>query len=160
MQAIDVMQRNLVTVSPRDTVIHAAQLMLDHRISGLPVVEADGSLVGIVTEGDLLHRVENDTDRSRSMLSQMFASPTRLAAEFVKSTGRKVRDVMTREPIAAPETALLADIAALFDRHKIRRVPVTRGMALVGIVTRADLLRALVGSGSARAGDLGVVDFR
>jgi len=115
--------------------------------------------VGVVTEGDLLHRVENDTDRTHSLLSQMFASPARLAAEFVKSTGRRVRDVMTREPIVVLETALLADIAELFDRHKIRRVPVTRGTMLVGIVTRADLLRALVGSGAARTGDLAVVDF-
>lgn len=160
MQAIDVMHRNLVTVSPRDTVIHAAQLMLDYRISGLPVVEDDGRLVGIVTEGDLIHRVENDTDRTHSLFSQMFASSAHLAAEFVKSTGRQVKDVMTQKPIAAPETALLADIAELFDRHGIKRVPVTRGTSLVGIVTRTDLLRALVGSGVARTGDLGVVDFR
>lgn len=160
MQAIDVMQTKLVTVSPHDTVEHAARLMLEHRISGLPVVEDGGRLVGIITEGDLLHRVENDTDRSRSLLSEMFASPARLAAEFVKSTGRKVQDVMTREAIAVPETALLADIAGVFDMHGIKRVPVLRDMTLVGIVTRADLLRALVGSGAARPGDLGVVDFR
>ena len=160
MQAIDIMQTKLVTVSPRDTVIHAAQLMLDNRISGLPVVEDDGRLVGIVTEGDLIHRVENDTERTHSLLSEMFASPARLAAEFVKATGRQVKDVMTREPIAAPETALLADIAELFDKHRIRRVPVTRGINPVGIVTRADLLRALVGSGMARPGDLAVIDYR
>ena len=160
MQVIDVMHRDLVTVSPCDTVIHAAELMLEHRSSGLLGVDNDGRLVGIVTEGDLLHRVENDTDRNYSLLGQMFASPARLAAEFVKSTGRKVQDVMTRELITAPETALLADIAELFDRHSIRRVPVTRNGSLIGMVTRADLMRALVGSGVARAGDLRVVDYR
>ncbi len=160
MQASDVMQTKLVTVSPDDTVIHAAQLMLDHRISGLPVVKDNGYLVGFVTEGDLVHRFENGTERNYSLFRQMFSSPSRRATEFRKNTGRQVKDVMTTEPIAGSETTTLADIAELFTLHKIRRLPVTRGMTVVGIVTRTDLLRALVGSGAARAGDLAVVGYR
>jgi len=159
MQAIDIMRTELITVSPRDTVDHAARLMLEHRVSGLPVVDDEGLLVGIVSEGDLLHRVENDTDRNRSMLREMFASPARLAAEFLKSTGREVKDVMTPEPITVSESTLLAGIADLFDRNRIKRVPVLRDGRLVGIVSRTDLLRALVGSGGARPGHLRVVEF-
>jgi CBS domain-containing protein len=159
MQASDVMSTELVTVSPRDTVDHAARVMLEHRISGLPVVDDEGHLVGIVSEGDLLHRVENDTDRSHSLLGQIFASPARLATEFLKSAGRNVKDVMTPNPVTVPESALLADIAELFDRNRIRQVPVLRDGRLVGIVSRVDLLRALVGSGGAWAGDLCIVDY-
>ena len=159
MEAIDVMHTKLVTILPGDTVEHAARLMLKHGISGLPVVEDDGRVVGMVTEGDLLHRVENDTQRHRSLLSEMFSSSERLAGEFVKSTGRQVKDVMTRGPVSVGEEALLGDIADLFDLHKIKRVPVLRDGKLVGIVTRSDLLRALVGFGGPRAEDLGLVDF-
>lgn len=159
MQAIDVMHRDPVTVMPTDTIDHAARAMLEHRVSGLPVVDHDGNLVGIITEGDLVHRVENDTDRARSPLSQVFVSPARLRAEFVKSTGRQVKDVMARNVVTVSESTLLADIADLFDRHHIKRVPVMRDGKVVGVVSRTDFLRALVGSGGARAGDLAVVDF-
>jgi len=160
MQAVDVMQRHLVTVTPTDTVEHAARMMLEHRVSGLAVVDHDGQLVGVVTEGDLLHRVENDTDRLHSLLEQTFTRPARLKAEFVKATGSEVKDVMTTSVVTVDEATLLADIAELFDRCRIKRVPVMRDGKLVGIVSRADLLRALIGSGSARPGDLRVVDFR
>ena len=159
MQAVDVMHRDPVTVLPTDTVDHAARTMLEHRISGVSVVDQDGNLVGIVTEGDLLHRVENDTDRVRSPLRQMFTPAAQLRAEFAKSTGRQVKDVMTPTVVTVTESTLLAEIADLFDRHHIKRVPVMRDGKVVGIVSRADLLRALVGSGGARAGDLAVVDF-
>ncbi len=160
MQAVDVMQPDLVTITPDDAVVHAARLMLQHRISGLPVTDGSGHLLGIVTEGDLLHRVENDTDRSPPLWQLIFASPARLAREFVKSTGRCVGDVMTREVVTVDETTPLADIAELFDRRQIKRAPVLRHGEVVGIVTRADLMRALVGFGEARAGDLRTVEFR
>jgi CBS domain-containing protein len=160
MQAIDVMRRDIVTVLPSDTVEHAARLMLEHRVSGLPVTDGQGSVVGVVTEADLLHRVENDTDRSPPLWQLIFASPERLAAEFVKSTGRRVKDVMTREVFTVRDTALLAEIAELFDRKKIKRAPVLSDGKLVGIVTRTDLLRALVGVGGARPGDLRTAEFR
>jgi len=159
MQAVDIMRRDPVTVMPTDTVDHAARIMLGHRISGLPVVDRNGDLIGIVTEGDLLHRVENDTDRARSLLSQTFATSAQLRAEFVKATAKTVKDVMAPTVITVTESTLLADIADLFDRHHIKRVPVMRDGKMVGIVSRADLLRALVGSGGARTGDLAVVDF-
>ena len=160
MQVMDVMQSDIVTVLPSDTVEQAARLMLEHRVSGLPVADGQARVVGIVTEADLLHRVENDTDRSPPLWQLIFASPERLAAEFVKSTGRHVKDVMTREVLTVPDTALLAEVAELFDRRKIKRAPVMHGGKLVGIVTRTDLLRALVGFGGARSGDLRTVEFR
>jgi CBS domain-containing protein len=121
-------------------------------------LDGQGGLVGIVTEGDLMHRVENDTDRSPSLWQLIFASPERLAAEFVKSTGRRVKDVMTREVFTVPDTALLAEVAELFDHEKIK--PVLDDGKLVGIVTRTDLLCALVGFGGARPGDIRTVEFR
>jgi CBS domain-containing protein len=159
MQAIDVMSRDLVTVSPSDTVQDAARVMLKSKVSGLPVVDDKGALVGIVSEGDLLHRVENDTDRLHSLLRQMFTPAAHLKSEFVKSTGRVVKDVMTPHPITVGESTLLADIAEIFDRNRIKRVPVVQDNVLIGIVSRADLLRALVGFGGGRPGDLRVVDF-
>ena len=117
MQAVDVMHRDPVTVLPTDTVDHAARAMLEHQISGLPVVDRNRKLVGIVTEGDLLHRVENDTDRVRSPLSQTFTPSTQLRAEFVKATGRQVKDVMAPNVVTVSESALLAEVADLFDRH-------------------------------------------
>lgn len=159
MLAMDVMHADPVTVQPDDTVEHAARLMLQYAVSGLPVVDRDGALVGIVTEGDLMHRVENDTDRCPPLWQLIFASPGRMAHEFVKSTGRQVEDVMTREVVTVPDTALLAEIAELFERHHIKRVPVMRDGRMVGVVTRADLLRSLVGSGEARPGDLRTVAF-
>lgn len=160
MQAIDVMHKDIVTVLASDSVEHAARLMLEHRVSGLPVTDGEGGLVGIVTEADLLHRVENDTDRSPPLWQVILASPARLAAEFVKSTGRRVKDVMTHEVLTVTDTALLAEIAELFDRKKIKRAPVLCDGKLVGIVTRTDLLRALVGFGGARPGDMRTVEFR
>jgi CBS domain-containing protein len=160
MQATDVMQRDVAAVAPDDTVIEAARLMLKHHVSGLPVIGERGALIGIVSEGDLLHRVENDTDRNPPLWRMIFASPARLEAEFVKSTGSRVKDVMTRDVVTVAEETLLADIAELFERRHIKRVPVLRDGKLVGIVTRTDLMRALVGFGGARAGDLRTVEYR
>ena len=160
MQAIDVMDRDVATVAIDDTVVDAARRMLEHHVSGLPVVDARGHLVGIISEGDLLHRVENDTDRNPPLWRMVFASPARLEAEFVKSTGRRVKDVMTHEVVTVAEETLLADIAELFERRHIKRVPVLRDGQIVGIVTRTDLMRALVGFGGARPGDLRTVEYR
>ncbi len=149
------MQRDVVIVLPSDSVEQAARLMLEHRVSGLPVADGRGNLVGIVTEAD--------RERYRpqpALVAADLCLAERLAAEFVKSTGRRVKDVMTREVLSVPDTALLAEIAELFDREKIKRAPVLRDGKLVGIVTRTDLLRALVGFGSARPGDLRTVEFR
>src|SRR5208283_3308183 len=99
MRASDVMARSVVTTTPKTTVGEVAKLMINHRISGVPVVDKDGRLVGIVTEGDLLRRAETGTERRRSRWSEWFAPNSRLAAEYVKSHGKRVEDIMTREVV-------------------------------------------------------------
>lgn len=134
MKAKDVMTANVVTVSPDHSVRHAAQIMLDHRISGMPVIDDDGRLVGIVSEGDFLRRSELGIP----------ALSLGEAHGYVKGHSWKVADLMTSHPVAAEEETRVERIAALMREQGIKRVPVMRGQRLVGIVSRADLLRALV----------------
>jgi CBS domain-containing protein len=143
MIARDVMTRNVISVPPDGTVADAVQLMLDRGISGLLVVDASGVLVGIVTEGDLLRRDELGTERRRSWWLRLLASPGRQAADFTRTHGRKVDDVMTRDVISVDANAPLEQIVALMEEHRIKRVPVLEGDRVVGVVSRADLLRAL-----------------
>jgi CBS domain-containing protein len=143
MIASDVMTRNVISVSPDATVADAVQLMLDRGISGLLVVDADGVLAGVVTEGDLLRRDELGTERRRSWWLRLIASPGRQAADFTRTHGRKVADVMTHDVISVPMDAPLEQIVALMEEHRIKRVPVLDGNKVAGIVSRADLLRAL-----------------
>ena len=143
MQARDVMVSPVITVKPYSSVRDVANLFLKHRISAVPVVDDTGKLVGIVTEGDLLHRVENDTEKRRSSWLRVFTEQDVLAAEYAKSYSRKAADVMaTRVVFAAPE-ASLADIAMLMERHSIKRVPIMNKGQLVGIVSRANLIQAI-----------------
>jgi CBS domain-containing protein len=143
MQASDVMTRDVVTATPAMTVYEAAAKMLERRVSALPVVDEAGRLVGIVSEGDLLHRAETGTERRRSWWLDLFASTEERAREFVKSRGVRVEDVMTRNVrVVAPDTRL-DEIAATLERHSIKRLPVVENDQLVGVVSRADLLRGL-----------------
>jgi CBS-domain-containing membrane protein len=130
-------------VPPDGTVADAVQLMLDRGISGLLVVDASGVLVGIVTEGDLLRRDELGTERRRSWWLRLLASPGRQAADFTRTHGRKVDDVMTRDVISVDANAPLEQIVALMEEHRVKRVPVLDGDRVAGVVSRADLLRAL-----------------
>ena len=143
MNASDVMTRNVISVPPDATVADAVGLMLERGISGLLVVDASGVLAGIVTEGDLLRRDELGTWRRRSWWLRMIASPGRQAADFTRTHGRKVADVMTRDVISVPAASPLSDIVALMEEHRVKRVPVLDGDRVVGVVSRADLLRAL-----------------
>jgi CBS domain-containing protein len=138
-----IMSESPVTVRATDTIARAIALMLDRGISGLPVVDAAGALVGIVTEGDLLRRVETGTLRSRPRWLETLIPPGRLAEEYVHTHGRRVEDVMSPDVVSVPEDAPLDDVVKLMERRGIKRVPVTRAGALVGIVTRANLLQAL-----------------
>jgi CBS-domain-containing membrane protein len=143
MNAADVMTRDILSVGPETPVAEAIGLMLDDRVSGLPVIDDVGQLVGILTEGDLLRRGETGTERHRPRWLEILMGPGRLASEYVRTHGRKVEDIMTREPVSvAPETPL-DEIVELMERHRIKRVPVLEGEKLVGIVSRADFLRAL-----------------
>lgn len=145
MNAADVMTRNVVSVTPDTTVEDTARMMLERGISGLFVVDAKGDLSGIVTEGDLLRRDEIGTERHRPWWLRMFVSAGRQAADFTRSHGRRVRDVMTEEVIAVPSDAPLETVVEVMEEHRIKRVAVTENQRVVGVISRADLLRALVG---------------
>src|SRR5215471_1029377 len=142
MRAMDVMTTNVITVGPDTSVQEVAKTLSERNISGVPVVDAANRLVGIVSEGDLLHRVETGTDRRvqrrrRSWWLDTIGSDEELARDYVKSHGRTAGDVMTRDVITVSETAQLGDIANLLETKKIKRVPVVRDGTLVGIVSRA-----------------------
>jgi CBS domain-containing protein len=141
--AADIMVREVVTIGPDDSVARAAALMTANDISALPVISTDGRLVGIISEADLLRREEIDTATWRPRWVETMAPPTTLAAEFVKSHGKRVADLMSKDVISVGETASLNDIAALLERNRIKRVPVVRGDQLVGIVSRGNLIQAL-----------------
>ncbi|MBX6424586.1 MAG: CBS domain-containing protein [Variibacter sp.] len=143
MKAADVMVRDVVTIRPDSGVQDAARLLLENRISGLPVVDDEGRLVGIVSEGDLMRRPEAGTEPRHSWWLELVTPNEALAREFTKTHARKVADVMTRAVItAAPETPL-GEIARLLEKHRIKRVPVVQDGRVVGIVSRANLLQAL-----------------
>ena len=143
MKAKNIMTAPVVSVQLDATVAHAVEIMLQNRISGLPVVDKHGHLVGIVTEGDFLQRVETETQRRRPRWLEFLLGPGRLAAEYTHSHSRRVEDVMTRAPVAVSEEAPLEEIVELMERHQIKRVPVVSSQQLVGIVSRANLLQAL-----------------
>jgi CBS domain-containing protein len=147
MRASDVMVRAVVTVSPDTTVEALARLMINLRIGGVPVLEKDGVLVGIVSEGDLLRRVEIETERHRPRWSEQFSSNSQRATEYIKSHARRVRDIMTREVFTVEAAATLGEIADLLEARKIKRVPVVHDGKVVGIVSRADLLKVLASGG-------------
>src|SRR5262245_6586025 len=143
MKAADIMTHNVISVQPEATILQAADLMLQHRISGLPVVDSDGHVVGIVTEGDFLRRAETGTQRKRARWVEFIVGPGRLAEEYVRSSSRRVEDVMTRSVHPIGEDTPLSDAVELMERHRIKRLPVLRDHKLVGIVSRANLLHAL-----------------
>ena len=143
MRVRDVMTHNVISVEAGESILHAARLMLQNRISGLPVVDASGALVGIVTEGDFLRRGEIGTARQRPKWLEFFLGPGRLASEYVHESGRKVGEVMTPDPYTVSEDDPLEKVVALMERHRIKRLPVTREGRMVGVISRANLLHAL-----------------
>src|SRR5215469_1290444 len=143
MRAVDVMTVDPVSISPDDSIVEAIRVMLQRKFSGLPVVDSTGALVGIVTEGDLLRRTETGTQRKRPRWIEFLIGSGRLANEYVQASGRKVHDVMTYDVHTVTEDAPLDDIVQHMERYQIKRLPVVRDGKLVGIVTRANLLRAL-----------------
>jgi CBS domain-containing protein len=154
MKAADVMTRRVVSVSPETSVAEAVRLMLQDDISGLPVVDEHGRLAGIVTEGDFLRRAETDTERRRQRWLTFLLGPGRLAQEYVHTHGRKVAEVMTPDVVSVTEYTPLREIVRLMEGRRIKRVPVTRDGKLVGIVSRANLLRAM----ASVAGEVGTAD--
>jgi len=152
---MDVMTTNVVTVGPETPVQEVAKILSERSISGVPVVDAANRLVGIVSEGDLLHRVETGTERRpdrrtgrrRSWWLDTIGADEELARDYVKSHGRTARDVMTSEVTFVSDTTELGEIANILESKRIKRVPVVRDGRLVGIVSRANLVRALAAAG-------------
>jgi CBS domain-containing protein len=139
----DVMTRSPVTVSADSTLAEAANLMIKTRVSGLPVVDVKGAVIGMITQGDLLRRVELGTaGRGPGWLSSFFA-PGRAAHDYVRTHGHSVGEIMTSEVISTCADAPLSAVVALLESQQIKRLPVLQKGHLIGIVSRADLLRAL-----------------
>jgi CBS domain-containing protein len=143
MRAHQIMTRNVITVRSDTSIIEAAKLMLDNHVSGLPVLDERGKLIGVVSEGDFLRRSEIGTQRKRPRWLQYFIGPGRAADEFVHASGRKVEEVMTRDPLVVSEETTLEEIVRLMEKNGVKRLPVMRNDQLVGIVTRANLLQAV-----------------
>lgn len=149
MNAADVMVSKVITVGPDTPVATIAETLLANRISAVPVVdEKSGALLGIVSEGDLIHRVETGTEQHRAWWLEIFTGKEALAREFVKSHARKAADVMTRQVVTVSPDTPLGELASLLDKHRIKRVPVVKDGKIVGIVSRANLIQALVALGS------------
>lgn len=147
MKARDVMVSPVITVRPSSSVREAASILLDRRVSAVPVVDEQGKLVGIISEGDLLHRAESGTEQRRSWWLRALTEDETLAAEYAKAHARKVADAMTRRVItAAPETPL-HEIAELLEKNGVKRVPIVENGQLVGIVSRANLIQAVASAG-------------
>jgi CBS domain-containing protein len=144
MKAKDIMTRTVVSIDQDATVLQAARLMLQHHISGLPVVDEQGALVGVLSEGDFLRRSETHTERRRSRWLEFLMGPGRIAGDYVHSHGNKVSEVMSSDLKTVGEDASLEDIVALMEKHRIKRVPVLRAGRLVGIITRSNLMHAVV----------------
>jgi len=143
MRAHQIMTRPVFTILPDATIVEAANLMLQRHISGLPVVDASGKLVGIVSEGDFIRRSEIGTQRRRSRFLKLILGPGQAATDFVHEHGCKIAEIMTEEPVTISEDTPLADIVALMEKNKLKRLPVVKGEQVVGIVTRANLLQAV-----------------
>jgi CBS domain-containing protein len=155
MIASDIMTTDVITVRPNDTLQQVAQLLLTNRISGTPVVDDFGQLIGFISEGDLLRRSHEGA------WPKTWGPPPRRGwakwlmdgtdeevsdAEYVTASSRTVAEIMTREIVSAKPDTSISDIAALLVRHRVKRVPVVRDGKIVGIVSRANLIQAFAGS--------------
>jgi predicted transcriptional regulator len=145
MRAHQIMTRQVLSVTPDTPVLEAANTMLQQHISGLPVIDKSGKLIGIVSEGDFIRRAEIGTGRKRGRWLKFLIGPGKSASEFVHEQGRKVSEVMTPEPYTVTEDTPLEDIVQLMEKKNVKRLPVMRGDAIVGIVTRSNLLQAVAG---------------
>jgi CBS domain-containing protein len=143
MRAHQIMTRPVITVTPETTIVEAANTMLQKHVSGLPVVDATGKLVGIVSEGDFIRRSEIGTQRKRGRWLRFILGPGKSASDFVHEHGREISEVMTRSPLTINEDTALEEIVELMEKNNIKRLPVIRADKIVGIVSRANLLQAV-----------------
>jgi CBS domain-containing protein len=143
MRAHQIMTRQVVTIGTEASIIDAANAMLEHHVSGLPVVDTVGKLVGVVSEGDFIRRAEIGTQRKRGRWLRLLLGPGRSASDFVHEHGRKVGEIMTVHPHTVTEDTPVEDIVHIMEKNHVKRLPVMRGDQIVGIVTRKNLLRAV-----------------
>ena len=160
MQAKDVMTPSVVTVGPDATVREIAALLLEKRISAVPVIGAENQLVGIVSEGDLMRRPESGTERQRSWWLSLLAGPEDEARAYIKTHGYRAKDVMTAPVITVGGKTPLDEVASVLERHRIKRVPVVKDGGVVGIVSRANLLHGLAAGPSETPAPLGDGEIR
>ena len=149
MNAADIMSREVLALDAEAPLAQAVRLMTEHRVSGLPVLDRAGRLVGVLTEGDLLRRAEIGTDGDPPGWIASLLFPGREAGAYVRTHGRRVEEIMTDTPVTVTEDTPLAELVRLMQRHRVKRLPVLREGRLVGVVSRADLIRKL---GEALAG--------
>ena len=145
MRAHQIMTRPVITVTPETTIVEAANTMLQRHVSGLPVTDVSGKLVGIISEGDFIRRSEIGTQRRRGRFLKFILGPGQAATDFVHEHGRKVAEIMTPQllTITITEDTALEEIVELMEKNNVKRLPVTRGDRIVGIVSRANLLQAV-----------------
>jgi len=158
MKAGDVMVKDVIMLRSDDTVQKAAQVLLDHRISAAPVLDAAGRLAGMISEGDLMRRSEIGTEKRRSWWLHLLASPEFEARDFVKSHAVRVADVMTRDVVTATEETSLEQVASLLEKHGVKRVPIVRDGTVVGLVSRANLLQAFASEVARPSVEIGASD--
>jgi len=157
MKVADVMTRGVISLAPTDTMHRAAKLMLQYEVSGFPVVE-QGKLVGIISEGDFLRRVELGTERPDTWSFAFFAGAGSLAEEYTHAHGRIVGEVMTRDVVTVTADTPLEEAVQLMETRRVKRLPVVDGDAIVGLISRGNLLRAFVMGGRATTDDAPVGD--
>ena len=153
MRARDLMTTSLITIPPEAPLDAVARVFADRGISGAPVVDGAGTLLGMVTEGDLIRRLAAKEDAPKSWVLGLFASAVDQAARFARTHGHRARDVMTTDIASVTEDISIEHVAKIIEDKKIRRVPVLRDGKLVGVVSRSDLIRALLSAPGSLAAD-------
>ena len=145
MRAHQIMTKTVITTTEDASIVDVAKLRLSKHISGLPVIDAASRIIGIVSQGDFLRRVEIGTQRTRGRWLSLFAGPAGAAADFTHENGRNVGEIMTRDPVSILEMTSLEEIVRLMEEKNFNRLPVVRSEEVVGIVTRTNLLQAFAG---------------
>lgn len=146
LEAAAIMTPAVITVRPDETVARVAEMLTQHGISAVPVCDGEGRLVGMISEGDLMRPFGHENALRRDWWLNLLAEGTELAAEFldyIRLDRHRASDLMSRTVISAPPTASVGEIADLLARHRIKRVPIVSDDRLVGIVSRADIVRTL-----------------
>lgn len=143
MQAQDIMTKDVISAAANATVKQVADLMMDNHISAVPILDDNGAIIGVISEGDLLRRVEGFAQTNKSWWLSLFSEPQNSAAHFVEVRAKYAKDIMTREVATVAPDAPVGEVARLLEEKRIKRVPVVDGGRLVGIVSRANLMHAI-----------------